>query len=35
MGNNRKEVQACADWITGSNDNDGITDDPAPGCDSN
>lgn len=26
MGNSRGEVQACADWITGSNDSDGIAD---------
>ena len=24
MGNSRAEVRACADWVTGSNDNDGI-----------
>ncbi|MFZ4536035.1 pyridoxal phosphatase [Propionivibrio sp.] len=24
MGNSRAEVQACADWVTGSNDSDGI-----------
>ena len=26
MGNSREEVQACADWITGSNDSDGLAD---------
>ena len=26
MGNSRKEIRDCADWITGTNDSDGIAD---------
>jgi len=26
MGNSQAEVQACADWVTGTNDSDGIAD---------
>lgn len=26
MGNSHQEVRACADWVTGTNDSDGIAD---------
>ena len=26
MGNSREEIRDCADWVTGTNDSDGIAD---------